>query len=54
MGFGHRVYKNRDPRATAMKRICSEVLAELGVVNPLLGGWVTSAVQFNRSPYVPR
>ncbi|CAE7588782.1 ccsA [Symbiodinium microadriaticum] len=36
MGFGHRVYKNRDPRATKMKRICQEVLDALGVQNPLL------------------
>ena len=31
MGFGHRVYKNYDPRATVMQRTCDEVLAELGV-----------------------
>jgi citrate synthase len=31
MGFGHRVYKNFDPRATVMRRICDEVLEELGV-----------------------
>jgi citrate synthase len=31
MGFGHRVYKNFDPRATVMRGICDEVLAELGV-----------------------
>jgi len=30
MGFGHRVYKNFDPRATVMRRICDEVLDELG------------------------
>lgn len=30
MGFGHRVYKNRDPRATVMKKTCDEVLRELG------------------------
>lgn len=30
MGFGHRVYKNRDPRATVMQQTCDEVLAELG------------------------
>jgi citrate synthase len=33
MGFGHRVYKNRDPRATVMKKTCDEVLAELGIKN---------------------
>ena len=31
MGFGHRVYKNYDPRATVMQQTCHEVLAELGV-----------------------
>ena len=37
MGFGHRVYKNFDPRAKVMKQTCDEVLAELGLQNePLL------------------
>jgi citrate synthase len=37
MGFGHRVYKNYDPRATVMRRTCHEVLDELGIKNePLL------------------
>ncbi len=36
MGFGHRVYKNFDPRATVMKEACDKVLAELGVKDPLL------------------
>ncbi|MEW6996179.1 citrate synthase [Colwelliaceae bacterium BS250] len=36
MGFGHRVYKNFDPRATVMRETCHEVLAELGVSDPLL------------------
>ncbi len=37
MGFGHRVYKNFDPRAKVMKATCDEVLAELGLDNdPLL------------------
>ncbi|QKJ67580.1 citrate (Si)-synthase [Deefgea piscis] len=31
MGFGHRVYKNTDPRANVMRRICHEVLAEMGL-----------------------
>jgi len=35
MGFGHRVYKNRDPRATVMKKTCDEVLSELGITNDL-------------------
>ncbi len=36
MGFGHRVYKNFDPRAKILKRMCDEVLAHLGVKDPLL------------------
>jgi len=36
MGFGHRVYKNFDPRATVMKATCDEVLAELGINDPKL------------------
>ena len=36
MGFGHRVYKNFDPRATVMKQTCDEVLAELGINDPQL------------------
>ncbi|QDP01510.1 citrate synthase [Thalassotalea sp. PS06] len=36
MGFGHRVYKNFDPRATVMRETCHEVLNELGVEDPLL------------------
>ena len=31
MGFGHRVYKNMDPRATEMQKMCHKVLNELGV-----------------------
>ena len=37
MGFGHRVYKNFDPRAQVMRETCHEVLADLGIKNdPLL------------------
>jgi len=37
MGFGHRVYKNFDPRAKIMQETCHEVLNELGIKNePLL------------------
>ncbi len=36
MGFGHRVYKNYDPRALVMRKSCHEVLGELGVDDPLL------------------
>ncbi len=37
MGFGHRVYKNYDPRARVMQSTCHEVLTELGIKDdPLL------------------
>ncbi len=38
MGFGHRVYKNYDPRATVLRESCQEVLSELGQLkgNPML------------------
>ena len=36
MGFGHRVYKNYDPRARVMQETCHEVLSELGVEDELL------------------
>ena len=37
MGFGHRVYKNYDPRAKIMQKTCHEVLVELGIKDdPLL------------------
>jgi citrate synthase len=36
MGFGHRVYKNFDPRATILKKAADEVLSSLGLRDPLL------------------
>lgn len=36
MGFGHRVYKNFDPRAKIIKKACDEVLTKLGIQDPLL------------------
>lgn len=36
MGFGHRVYKNYDPRATIMAKTCEKVLSVLGSEDPLL------------------
>ena len=37
MGFGHRVYRNFDPRANVMKKTCDDVLAELGITDdPML------------------
>jgi citrate synthase len=35
MGFGHRVYKNYDPRAKVMQQTANEVLAKLGVTDPV-------------------
>ncbi len=35
-GFGHRVYKNFDPRAKIIKKACDNVLAKLGIKDPLL------------------
>ncbi len=36
MGFGHRVYKNFDPRATVIKKACDRILAKMGKNDPLL------------------
>ncbi len=36
MGFGHRVYKNFDPRATIIKKAADDVLKELGIEDPVL------------------
>ena len=36
MGFGHRVYKNFDPRAKIIKKAADEVLTELGIKDPIL------------------
>jgi len=36
MGFGHRVYKNFDPRATIIKKAADDVLAKLGIKDPVL------------------
>jgi citrate synthase len=36
MGFGHRVYKNFDPRAKIIKKACDEVLAKMGIRDPML------------------
>jgi len=36
MGFGHRVYKNFDPRATVIKNACDKVLDKLGIQDPIL------------------
>ncbi|MNT77753.1 Citrate synthase 1 [compost metagenome] len=36
MGFGHRVYKNFDPRAKIIKKACDDILEKLGVNDPVL------------------
>jgi len=36
MGFGHRVYKNYDPRAKILKKMCDDVLQQLGINDPML------------------
>ena len=36
MGFGHRVYKNFDPRAKIIKKACDDILSKLGVNDPVL------------------
>lgn len=36
MGFGHRVYKNFDPRAKIIKKACDDVLAKMGINDPVL------------------
>ena len=36
MGFGHRVYKNFDPRARIIKKAADEVLGQLGIDDPVL------------------
>lgn len=36
MGFGHRVYKNFDPRAKIIKKACDEVLQKMGIRDPML------------------
>jgi citrate synthase len=48
MGFGHRVYKNFDPRAKLMRKVCHEVLGELGLQNDRL---FKLAMELERSPW---
>ena len=36
MGFGHRVYKNYDPRAKIIKRVCDDLLTKMNISDPLL------------------
>ena len=46
MGFGHRVYRNFDPRAKVMKETCDEVLGALGINDPKL----ELAMKLEKSP----
>lgn len=41
MGFGHRVYKNYDPRARVMQRVCYSVLSHLKIKSGSLLLWMT-------------
>jgi citrate synthase len=55
MGFGHRVYKNFDPRAKIIKAACDKVLANLGIQDPLLDlAKELEAVALNDSYFVER
>ncbi len=33
MGFGHRIYKNHDPRATIIRKVCNNLLQQLDTIN---------------------
>jgi citrate synthase len=49
MGFGHRVYKNYDPRATEMRRVCEEVVAALGEqVDPTIRPMLAIATELEK------
>ena len=51
MGFGHRVYKNFDPRATIIREMCHKVLNDLGVQDPLLDVAMKLEEQALKDPY---
>jgi citrate synthase len=51
MGFGHRVYKNFDPRAVLIKKACDEVLEKLHVHDPLLDIAKALEEEALRDPY---
>jgi citrate synthase len=44
MGFGHRVYKNYDPRAKVMQKTAEAVLKELGVTDPIFDVAASSSI----------
>ncbi|MCR4336544.1 MAG: citrate synthase [Candidatus Omnitrophica bacterium] len=55
MGFGHRVYKNYDPRAKIIKRRVDDVLKKLGVQDPLLEiAWALEKVALEDSYFIER
>lgn len=51
MGFGHRVYKNFDPRARIIKKAADEVLNDLGIVDPVLDIAKELEAEALRDPY---
>ena len=51
MGFGHRVYKTYDPRATIMKKMCDDLLESLHISDPLLDIAKELEVQARKDPY---
>ncbi len=51
MGFGHRVYKTYDPRATIMKKMCDDLLESLNISDPLLDIAKELEIQARKDPY---
>ncbi|MCP4370146.1 MAG: citrate synthase [Deltaproteobacteria bacterium] len=51
MGFGHRVYKTYDPRATIMKKMCDDLLESLHISDPLLAIAKELEIQARKDPY---
>jgi citrate synthase len=51
MGFGHRVYKTYDPRATIMKEMCDNLLESLHISDPLLDIAKELEIQARKDPY---
>jgi len=51
MGFGHRVYKTYDPRATIMKKMCDDLLESLNISDPLLNIAKELEIQARKDPY---
>ncbi len=51
MGFGHRVYKNYDPRATIIKRTCDKLLAKLHINDPIFD--IAQELEAGRAVAIP-